>query len=265
MVKVSILMAVYNEEKFICEAICSVLEQTMQDFELIIINDASTDKTEEIAKNYVEKDKSIKLINLRKHKFKAGALNKGLNIARGKYICFLDGDDIYIKDKLEHQVNYLEEHNDVDMVYGLTRIFGDKKGERNNILLEQKNLDLREILKKRAKENIENLEVGEFFGLKGVIASCSVMVRKSVFKNCKFDEKLKRTQDYDLWFQIIGKKYKIMPIKSVFYKYRMHPNQVTKNKYEMNVARDYIFKKLKAGKYFQKANLKNTDKLKSIW
>lgn len=252
MIKISILMPVHNEEEFMEEAIKSVLNQTMKDWELIIINDRSKDRTKKIAEKYTKKDKRIVLINLGKNKgWKSGALNKGLEKAKGEYICFLDGDDTYVENKLRIQINYIKKHKDIDMIYGLTKIFGRGERTRTNTLLKPDGINLKELLKQRAKKNIDNLEVGEFFGLKGAIANCSVMIKKEIFRKCKFDEKLKRTQDYDMWFQIIGKGYKMAPIKRVFYNYRIHPKQSIRNKKVMRESKDYILKKLRKGIYFE--------------
>ena len=245
-------MAVHNEEEFIEEAIKSVLNQTMKDWELIIINDRSNDRTKKIAEKYTKKDKRITLINLKKNKgWKSGALNQGLKKINGDYVCFLDGDDIYLKNKLKNQVNYMKKHKNIDMIYGLMRIFGKGRISKTNILLEPKGINLKKLLQKRAGENIDKLKVGQFFGLKGSIANCSVMIKRKVFKKCKFDENLKRTQDYDMWFQIIGRGYKITPMNIITYNYRIHPKQSIRNKKAMEESRDYILKKLRKKEYFK--------------
>jgi glycosyltransferase involved in cell wall biosynthesis len=251
MVKVSILMAAHNEEKYISEAIKSVINQTFLDWELIIINDRSQDNTSKIVEEYTKKDKRIKLINLKKNRgWKSGALNKGLKIAKGKYICILDGDDIYLKDKLDFQVKFMNKNKNIDMIYGKLKCFGEK--EYVSHILSFRNKDPRGILHKAAKrEDLNNLDVGAFFGLKGSIPSCSVMLKSSVIKKFKFDESLPRTQDYDMWFQIIGKGYILRGINKIFYKYRRHPSQSIKNLDAMNISKGKIISKLKRGEYFK--------------
>ena len=179
MTKISILMAAHNEEEFIDEAIKSVLNQTIKNWELIIINDRSSDRTKKISEKHTKKDKRITLINLKKNKgWKSRALNQGLKKIKGDYVCFLDGDDSYVKNKLENQLNYMKKNKNIDMIYGLMWIFGKGRIPKTNILLKPKSINLKKLLQKRAKENIDKLEVGQFFGLKGSIASCSVMIKK---------------------------------------------------------------------------------------
>ncbi len=105
---VSIVMSVYNAEDFLHKAICSVLEQSYRDFEFIIINDGSTDRSEEIIASYT--DKRIKTKNLINHGL-SYCLNYAINISSGKYIARMDADDISEHLRIEKQFSYLESHN----------------------------------------------------------------------------------------------------------------------------------------------------------
>ena len=107
---VSIVVPVFNSEKFIIETIQSVKKQTYQNWELLLVNDCSTDKSEQIIRNY-EEDKRIRLINLKANSGAAIARNTGINNAKGKYIAFLDADDLWNKEKLEKQIKFMEENN----------------------------------------------------------------------------------------------------------------------------------------------------------
>ena len=100
MPKVSVLMPAYNSEKYIAEAIETILNQTFSDFEFIIINDGSTDKTAEIVNGYARADKRIKFINNNKNQGLIAVLNQGLDLCRGEYIARMDSDDIAINDRL---------------------------------------------------------------------------------------------------------------------------------------------------------------------
>lgn len=108
--EISVIMPVYNGKKYLAEAIDSVLNQTFQDFEFIIINDGSTDKSMEIIKSF--KDDRIVIIN-QDNQGVAKSLNNGINIARGKYIARMDADDISYKDRFKIQVDYLEKNLNV--------------------------------------------------------------------------------------------------------------------------------------------------------
>src|SRR5690348_7082970 len=111
--RVTVLMPVYNSEKYIWAAIHSVINQTWNDFELLIVNDGSTDGTQEIIKSFA--DDRIVLIN-QENGGVAKALNKGLMHAKGDYIARFDADDICFPDRLEEQVNFLDKHEDYVVV-----------------------------------------------------------------------------------------------------------------------------------------------------
>lgn len=98
----------YNNSKFIGEAIESVLAQSYDNFELIIIDDNSTDNSLAIIQSYIKKDNRIKLITLKKNSGTAFARNKGIELAKGKYISFLDSDDLWLPHKLEKQIKFMK-------------------------------------------------------------------------------------------------------------------------------------------------------------
>lgn len=111
---ISVILPAYNAERFLREAIDSVLNQTFVDFEFIILNDGSTDKTEEIILSY--KDPRIRYVKNEKNLKLIKTLNKGVDMARGKYIARMDADDISLPDRFEKEVTYLEAHPDVAVV-----------------------------------------------------------------------------------------------------------------------------------------------------
>lgn len=126
---VSIIIPVYNAEKFIIETMESVRKQTYQNWELILVDDISTDKSCQLIEEYQKKysDKSISLIKLKKKGMAAGARNTGIKKAKGRYICFLDADDLWDKRKLEKQVAFMESHNCAFSFTGYE--FADSKGK----------------------------------------------------------------------------------------------------------------------------------------
>ena len=107
---VSIITPVYNCEDTIGETIESVLNQTLSDFEMLIVDDISNDKTIDIIKKYQKQDKRIKLFILKEKGGAASARNKALKEASGQYIAFLDGDDLWVSDKLEKQIKFMQEN-----------------------------------------------------------------------------------------------------------------------------------------------------------
>ena len=121
----SVLMPVFNSELFVAEAIESILNQTFKDFEFLILDDASTDKSFEIIKDFGKRDSRIKVCQNEKNLGVVESRNKLINLSKGKYIAWLDSDDIAIKTRLEKQVNFLEEHPEIGMV-GAWLIKSDK-------------------------------------------------------------------------------------------------------------------------------------------
>lgn len=108
---VSIVVPVFNSEKFIKKTIQTVESQTYHNWELILVNDCSTDNSEQIIREYEKKDERIKLINLETNSGAAIARNTGMKNAKGKYIAFLDADDLWKKEKLEKQIKFMQENN----------------------------------------------------------------------------------------------------------------------------------------------------------
>ena len=108
---VSIVTPVYNGEKTIAYTIESVLNQTFDNFEMIIVDDKSNDNTISIIKKYQALDKRIKLFTLEKKSGAASARNRAIKEANGKYVAFLDCDDLWLKDKLEQQINFMKKNN----------------------------------------------------------------------------------------------------------------------------------------------------------
>jgi len=127
--KVSIVMPAYNAEVDIEESINSVLNQTLVDFELILIEDGSTDRTKEIIKEFAKKDPRIKLVLHKENQKIIQSLNDGLKVARGQYIARLDSDDIAAPDRLERQYIYLQQHPETYLI-GTGAYFIDEEGKR---------------------------------------------------------------------------------------------------------------------------------------
>ena len=108
---ISIIVPVYNSEKFIKDTIKTVEEQTYENWELLLVNDCSTDNSKKIIEEYEKKDKRIKLIDLEQNSGAAIARNTGIDRANGKYIAFLDSDDLWEKEKLEKQIKFIKKNN----------------------------------------------------------------------------------------------------------------------------------------------------------
>ncbi len=132
--KVSIITPTYNRERFIERAIKSVLWQTFKNWEMIIVDDGSKDKTVEIVKKYTKEDPRIKLIELKENT--GGPViprTIGCKKAKGEYIAFLDSDDIYYPEYLELKINYLDNHQEIDILTSLAWTFDENTKKIINV------------------------------------------------------------------------------------------------------------------------------------
>lgn len=205
MPKVSVIIPTYNREKYLPEAIDSVLNQTFQDFELIIVDDGSTDNTKEILKPYLSKIRYI----YQKNKGPSAARNTGIRYSTGEWIAFLDADDIWLLYKLKLQVKYLEEHPDIALVYADLGVFNEKGVIEKNHYLSRK-------ISRPTGYIFQELV------MRPLISTITVMVRKSIFDTVGlFSEDLLIGEDYELWLRI-AKNYKIGYLPKVVAMYRIH-------------------------------------------
>lgn len=205
--RVSVVMPVYNGEKYLREAIDSILTQTYRDFEFIIVNDGSTDASEAIILSYHD-DRIVYLKN-EKNSGICVTLNKGLAAARGKYIARMDCDDISLPMRLETQYQYMESHKKIALIGSDFIIFGD--GEER----------LREL-----PHNPAFCKMGLLFN--SFTAHPSVMMRRSVLVNynLSYKNEYRGLEDFELWWQV-AKVAELSNINKPLLRYRIHPQQVT--------------------------------------
>jgi len=183
---VSIIMPVYNEEASIKKAIKTVIDQTYKKFELIVIDDGSTDGTSNIVKTLQKLDERIIYLRNEENRGTTYSLNRGLRKASGEYIARIDGDDWYHPRKLELQVKFLEGRNEYGIV-GTFYILVDESGRAVKVRLP---VTHSEIMKRMAYRN--------------AFAHSSIMVRRSVLDMVGYyDERYEYAQDYDLYFRIL--------------------------------------------------------------
>lgn len=222
MALVSVIMPAYNAEKYIAEAINSILNQTFTDFELIIIDDCSIDNTVDIIKKF--KDSRIHFYQNENNLGIAKNLNRALDLAVGNYIARMDSDDISLPERLEKQVKYLEGHPNIAVVGTGIECFGVCWDKRIfSVSSEQLKVDL-------------------------LFSSCfahpTVMMRADIIgKNAlHYDPYFSKMEDYDLWCRV-AEKHEIASLPEVLLKYRVHTGQVTQSFSEENVIQMYELKK----------------------
>lgn len=201
---ISVIITTHNVEKYIKEAICSVLEQSIQDFEILIVDDGSSDETINVLESIL--DKRIKLIKSPVNKGRIKSLNIAFKEAKGKYITIVDGDDINALNRFEKQLEVLENNTRIKVC----GCWYEEFGFNNRII---KHYEKHHVIKTK------------------LLLSCSMTFGGSMFErkfveNFVFDEKKKHVEDYDFWARVacLGEFYNI---QEVLYYYRIHENQVS--------------------------------------
>lgn len=179
---VSIITPAYNAAAYITETIESVLAQTYPNWEMLIVNDCSKDNTEEIVQSYAKKDKRIKLINLKQNSGAATARNTAIQNAKGRYIAFLDSDDLWKKEKLQKQIQFMQK-NGYAFTYTSYEHFKETKENIQNQVQIPKSLNYNQALK----------------GNK--IGCLTVMLDKKQIQNIHFTTQ--KHEDYILWLNIL--------------------------------------------------------------
>jgi len=212
---ISIIMPAYNAEKHIAESIESVVRQTYANWELIIIDDGSSDNTAKIANSYLEKDCRIRYIYQRNQK-QGKARNNGIENSKGKLIAFLDSDDLWVSDKLEIQVGFFLGHN-YDLIFSDGYLVQD---DPNNVLASFNTL---------CGEHRGDKALSHFFK-ENRIPILSVLTTKQAIKKAGgFDEsiQIQNIEDYHLWIKMLlsGLVFYGMSEKLVYY--RRHVTQAT--------------------------------------
>ena len=213
MPKVSVIIPTYNREKFVARAIQSVLDQTYQDYEIIVIDDGSKDNTKDALKPF---DHKIRYF-FQENSGISRARNRGIQESVGEYIAFLDSDDRWIPEKLAIQVEILDQNKNVGIVYSKMIIL-DEQGNPCGFKPEEKT----------GKNFLELMEI------RGDIATSTVITRKECFEKVgKFDLDLPPMEDFDMWLRI-AKFYEVYEVEdATFAYYYEHKQQETSNTHKV--------------------------------
>lgn len=207
---VSVVMPAYNAEKYLREAIDSILAQTYKDFEFIIINDGSTDRTKEIILSY--SDPRIVYLENEENSGICVTLNKGLDAARGRYIARMDADDIALPDRFALQVDYMDKHENVGVCGSLVERFYNDSDQEHDY----------------PSSETDFIQCKADLLFSTCVAHPSVIIRKSILleNNLRYEDFFRGMEDYQLWWKISRYAF-ITNIPIVLLKYRIHKNQVT--------------------------------------
>jgi len=203
---ISVVLPVYNGEKYLIEAIDSILVQTFVDFELIMIDDGSTDGSYRILQEYENRDARLRVFT-RKNQGLVATLNEGIELARGKWIARMDQDDIALPQRFEKQLSWLEKTG-ADICGSWVQRFGTY--DKRVVRLHQKD----EVIK------TEILFSSPF-------VHPSVMMRTVLAKKLHYDASCEKAEDYDLWVRAAVEGWKMTNVPEVLLWYRVHSAQIS--------------------------------------
>lgn len=212
MIKLSVIMSVYNGEQYLAEALDSILNQSFGDFELILIDDASTDQSQRIIEKYCIQDSRIIPIYNQNNVGLTTNLNAGIRKSRGELIARMDADDIAFPLRFETQINYLESHPGVDLV-GSAAVVIDGHGQELSL---------------RSMPEIHN-DIISMLPKANPITHPTVMFRKDRFERIDFyNENYRIIQDYEMWFRAAGKGLKFHNLPESLLAYRVDKNYINR-------------------------------------
>ncbi|SFB27309.1 teichuronic acid biosynthesis glycosyltransferase TuaG [Lentibacillus halodurans] len=231
---ISVITPAYNAEEFIKGTIESVLAQTYSNWEMIIVDDYSSDRTVEFVKTYEEQDTRIKLVELEENSGSAIARNTAMENASGRYIAFLDSDDLWFSEKLEKQLHFMQKK---DIAFSFTKY----------VRMEEDGT-LRDTVSKAPES------VGYDDLMKHCVIGClTVMIDRDKVGHQKMVN-IRTRQDYAYWLAITKKGFRAYGLPEVLSKYRTVENSISSNKIKAAKRQWYVYRQI------EHQNL-----LKSLW
>lgn len=215
---VSVIIPTYNSSGFIAQAVQSVLEQTHRRYEVIVVDDGSTDETKDVLSKF---GNCIKYL-YQENRGPAAARNMGIKVASGEYICFLDADDVWTRGKLELQIAFMEHHPTIGLVFADHEEF-NAEGVILASFLGQKVVRDDLMLQSPIRDAFMRLVIENF------ISTPTVMVRKECFETVGlFDESLRSVEDRDLWLRISA-HFEIACLPEIVCRRRVHKSNISEN------------------------------------
>ena len=216
MPKVSVVMASYNHEQFVAETIQSVLDQTYQDFEFIITDDGSHDRTVDVIKNF--DDPRIKLFCFPQNQGACAAMNNCINEAKGEYIAVINSDDAWMPEKLEKQVNFLDEYPQNGAVFTYAKIINEE-GKK----ITEENHFYSKVFIQPNRTRFEWLR--HFFFHGNCLCHPSILIRKHCYDDIGlYDERFAQLPDLDFWIRLCA-RYEIYIMSESLIEFRMRLNE----------------------------------------
>lgn len=206
---VSVIVPIHNGAQWLGQTLDSLFAQTHSHFEIILVDDASSDKLWEVLDSF--HDARLHVLHLKKNVGVSAARNRGIELARGSFITFCDADDLCQSKRFERQLEFMRQHPDIGLCGSAFTCFGTQDHET--------------ILNPTSDEEIRKaLMLGNCFGLS------TIMVRTGILKVTRFDETLNVAEDYDLWTRLAASGVRLANLQESLIRYRLHPHQASRHK-----------------------------------
>lgn len=212
--KVTVITTVFNSEKYLKKAIESILTQSFEDFEYILVDDHSSDNSVDIIHSY--KDKRIKLIRNNSNQGTYAASNKAIELAKGQYIARLDSDDIAREDRFEKQTKLLDEKLNIAVVGSYVQLIDDKDA----------------LIGERKFPQTNNEILGQIFLVNPITHSASMVRKEYLNKVGGYNSQFSKSQDYNLWLNIARIGGKFYNIPEYLVQYRIHDQSIGGRSYQ---------------------------------
>ncbi len=241
---VTVLMPVFNGEKFLSQAIESILNQTYSNFELLIIDDGSTDNSIQIIESF--HDSRIKLIKTPCRLGLSKSLNLGVRLAKGIYIARMDADDISYPLRFEEQITYLEKNKDCQVISSLIRHI-DENGNPSGTW----DID---------KVGINSRVIDSILPWENCIAHPTIMIRQEILATHPYDEKTIGAEDYELWLRLRYYGVIIHKLPQILLDYRIHDQSISISSSEYRAS----YKKLLNARYSFLINIKDSPNFSTL-
>ncbi|MXV17457.1 glycosyltransferase family 2 protein [Hufsiella ginkgonis] len=232
MTRVSIIMPAYNAARYLAQAIQSVLDQTFKNWELLVVNDGSTDETATIALAYASSDSRIKVLN-QHNQGQGSARNAGISAATGEWVAFLDADDLWLPQKLEVQWSFLEKAKNVDVAFCAGWQFEGTNREKTVLY------DIHAgYFEPEAMYKLEY--TGNFVPILSVLLSREIIERTGLQDECAA---MRGCEDWDYWIRLAARGARFYGMPERLFLYRRHDTNTSGDQSRMLMAQLSVFVK----------------------
>jgi glycosyltransferase involved in cell wall biosynthesis len=225
--RVSVVMSVYNGETYLQEAVESILSQTFNDFEFIVIDDGSFDSTPRLLARYEQRDPRVLIYRFEGNRGLSTSLNFGIERARGEYIARMDADDVSLPNRLQEQVSFMDAHPEISVCGSWVELIGMKNGGEWKYPASHEAIYARTLF--------EN-----------TLVHSSIIIRVSLFKKyaLAYDESVRYAQDYELWSRTVALT-RFANVDQVLLRYRIHGQGAgSKHREEQLRVHEIIYRRL---------------------